>query len=151
MIKKIFTEVYGEESNIKPKRPSDPKAATALGALKGFKDRNGQQGLRFNEDSRSQKVVMLGDARTINPDMNDTVTYSIDIRENVENFVDMFFKIYSSDQPFFTKEEVLSSLNYIEGDPMLEFGSKLSDSMFFQYISLLMEQLSIKIVERVSH
>lgn len=151
MIKKIFTEVYGEESHIKSEKPRDPKAATALGALKGFRDRNKQQGLRFNEDSRNQKVVMLGDAQTINPDMNDTANYSSDIRENIENFVDLFFKIYNSDQPFFTKDEVMGSLDYIEGDPMLEFGRKLSDSMFFQYISLLMEQLSIKIVRRVSH
>lgn len=151
MIQKIFSEVYGMESHVGSECPRDPKAATALGALKGVRTLGKKDGLQFNEDSKNQKVVMLGDASTVNPDMNDTTTYNNEVRENVENFIEVFFKIYQSDQPFFTKDEVMRSLDYIDGDPMLEFRNKLSDSMFFQYIALLMEQLSIKIVKRVQH
>lgn len=149
MIQRIFGEVYGQDSHVTYKSPKDPKAATALGSLKGVKTKDRKDGLRFNEDSKNQKIVMLGDATTINPDMSNTASYNNDVRENVENFIDVFFRIYNSEQPFFSKDEVMKSLDYIDGDPMLEFHNKLSDSMFFQYISLLMEQLSYKIVERL--
>ena len=148
MIQNIFAEVYGMDSNLSYQSPKDPKAATALGSLKGVKTYGQVNGLQFNEDSMNQKIVMLGDSVTVNPDMSNTDSYNDDVRKNVENFVEVFFRIYNSSQPFFTKEDVIRCLNYIDGDPMLEFHSTLSDSMFFQYVSLLMEQLSIKIIER---
>jgi len=149
MIQSIFNKIYESDSRLSYQSPRDPKAATALGSLKGVRTIGQQDGLQFNEASKSQKIVMLGDAVTINPNMATLSTDVNGIRENVENFIDVFFDIYNSTQPFFTKEDVLDSLRYIDGDPMLTFQGKLSDSMFFQYISLLMEQLSIKITRRI--
>ena len=156
LVSKIFSYVYGSEATIPVESPKYPKAATAIGSLKGCK-KSGQTALKFNEESREQQVVMVGDGDTrfvmdidaSRIEMSDTTGYSESVMNNVKNFIEVFFKIYNSQTPYFTKDEVLQSLKYIEGDPKLNFSNSLSDSMFFQYISLLMEQLSIKMLKKL--
>ena len=69
------------------------------------------------------------------------------VRNNVLNFIDVFYDSYQG-TPNFDKNEVLDCMRYVDGDQMLSFDPYLANSMFFQYISLLMEQLSIKICQR---
>lgn len=156
LVNKIFSHVYGIDANIPVKSPDYPKAATAKGSLKGCKMR-GINALKFNEESREQQVVMVGDSDTCfdkdvdaaRVELEDTSGYSEAVIANVKNFIEVFFNCYNSQTPYFTKEDILESLEFVKGDPKLDFGTSLSDSMFFQYISLLMEQLSIKMLDRM--
>ena len=97
-------------------------------------------------DSTTRFVKNVEDSRI---ELSDTTGYSESVMANVEDFIKVFFNVYNSQSPYFTKEEVLQCLKYVEGDPKLNFTNILSDSMFFQYISLLMEQLSIKMLDKM--
>lgn len=156
LVNEIFSKVYGTDANITVVSQDFPKAATAKGSLKGCK-KTGKDALKFNEESREQQVVMVGDSDTCfdkdvdasSVELEDTSGYSEAVIANVKNFIEVFFNYYNSQTPYFTKEDILESLEFVKGDPKLDFGTSLSDSMFFQYISLLMEQLSIKMLDRM--
>lgn len=156
LVSKVFSCVYGSETSIPVESPKYPKAATAIGSLKGYK-KGGPNALKFNEESREQQVVMIGDSTTrfvkdvedSRIELSDTTGYSESVMANVKDFIDVFFNVYNSQSPYFTKEEVLQSLEYVKNDPKLNFSNTLSDSMFFQHISLLMEQLSIRILNKM--
>lgn len=149
--------VNGNNSNIAISYPNDPKAATAYGSLKGCL-MNGPAALQFNENSTSSQVVMLGDDSTIfemdNQNGAAQVTGSkeehlLQVKKNVQNFIHVFFECYKGQAPIFTEKEVLDMLEFgTYNESKLNFDSTLSDSMFFQYISLLMEQLSISICQK---
>lgn len=153
----IVSKVYGNNSNIAISYPNDPKAATAYGSLKGCL-MNGPAALQFNENSTSSQVVMLGDDSTIfemdNQNGAAQVTGSkeehlLQVKKNVQNFIHVFFECYKGQAPIFTEKEVLDMLEFgTYNESKLNFDSTLSDSMFFQYISLLMEQLSISICQK---
>lgn len=153
----IVSKVYGKDAKISISSPNDPKAATAYGSLKGCL-MDGPTALQFNENSTSSQVVMLGDDSTIfemdNQNGSAQVAGSQDellrqVKKNVQNFIHLFFECYKGQAPIFTEEEVLEKLDFgTDNDSKLNFGSTLSDSMFFQYISLLMEQLSISICQK---
>ena len=149
--KRIFSKVYGQACDrIKITFVQRPKAATTLGALKG-----NRSNLQFNENSASKQVKMLGDENSIysvNPlqpqiNIEDAKEKMNAVRNNVLNFIDVFYDSYQG-TPNFDKNEVLDCMRYVDGDQMLSFDPYLANSMFFQYISLLMEQLSIKICQR---
>lgn len=97
-------------------------------------------------DSTTRFVKDVEDSRI---ELSDTTGYSESVMANVKDFIDVFFNVYNSQSPYFTKEEVLQSLEYVKDDPKLNFSNTLSDSMFFQHISLLMEQLSIRILNKM--
>ncbi len=150
LISNIFTQVYGKPCKIEVSSPDYPKGATALGALKGH-----ESDLKFNDDSASAQVKLLGDAKTkfdVNPlqpeiKLQNPEESMKDIRQNVLDFIEAFYQSYQS-TPYLPKEQVLECMKYVDGDRMLSFDQYLANSMYFQYISLLMEQMSIKIVDK---
>ena len=154
MIDAIFKQVYENNGGqVDTVCQGNPKAATAYGSLKGS-----LSNLQFNAASQSSQLVMLGDAETVfnkNPLMPVNVApdqienYQKSIYDNVVAFINMFFdSIYSYRQnPCFSKKEVLDALAYIKGSSMLNLNATLTDSMFFQYISLLMEELSVRMID----
>lgn len=141
--------------DLKIRKPDNPKAATVHGALKGFCKRQ----LATNEDSSDKRIVMLGDDKTVYNVREDEggaiVNYSGDyrkaVKENVINFVKMFYDIiYPTTSPVCRMDEVLKAVDFVENDGHLKIGNdmKLSDSLFFQYIALLMQKLSFDLKEK---
>lgn len=157
LVKKIFDNVYSSTEPVPTQSPGYPKAATAIGSLKGY-ERRGISQLKFNADSADSQVVMLGDDTTsFDIDANNPIAfldegqnYSERVVENVKHFIDVFYSVLNTRTPYFTKDEVLRLLGFVGDDPKLHFDQSISDSMFFQYISLLMEQLSIGICDRMN-
>lgn len=152
LINNIFAEVYDKQlaKQIEISGPRClPKAATAYGSLDGYKQQ-GRGQLKFNEDSK-QQVVMLGDGETVFPaghkiEDENAVNFIGKVKGNVEKFIDVFFKVYNGQ---IEKSVVISQLEDIGVDnDKLKFDKVLSDSMFFQYIALLMERLSREIVKK---
>ena len=154
MIDVIFKCIYGggfDDKKVSVVSQGNPKAATAYGALKGA-----GYNLAFNDDSQSQQLVMLGDSETIfEKQLYVPIQIEADdqlsemVYQNVKDFIHVFFeKVYSyRGHSCFTEQEVMIALDYIKGNSLLKFGTTLSDSMFFQYISLLMEQLSVEMIQ----
>lgn len=157
-VRKIFDIVYNSTESVPTQSPRYPKAATAIGSLKGY-ERQGNQQLKFNADSADNQVVMLGDETTsFDIDANNPIAYLTEgedytnrVMKNVKHFIDVFYSVLNTRTPYFTKDQMLKCLNFVGDDPKLHFDMSISDSMFFQYISLLMEQLSIGICERMKN
>ena len=159
MITDIFKFIYGTVEgfeDFKIRKPENPKAATVHGALKGFCKKQ----LATNEDSYDKQIVMLGDDKTVYAVHEEEGGATIDkgdyknaVKENVKNFVEMFYNmIYTTASPVLTKNDVLKAVDYVENDSHLKINdSKLSDSLFFQYIALLMQKLSFDLKERYDH
>lgn len=153
----IVSTVYGQNAKFSISTPNDPKAATAFGSLKGSQMTD-SSALKFNEDSTNKQVVMLGDDSSIlDMDQNDGSASVMEsqnvlldkVKANVKKFIDVFYQCFKGQAPVFSKEEMLEMLDFgTDGDSKLNFGAQLSDSMFFQYISLLMEQMSIRICQK---
>ena len=64
---------------------------------------------------------------------------------NVKEFIEMFYsKIYTTRTPKITKEQMIHKLDKVNGNHALRVPQSglLSDSLFFQYIALLLEQIS---------
>lgn len=165
MIRTIFEHVYCAEDGgtvtkediveMKIRKPNDPKAATVRGALKGYS--KGQ--LATNEDAAAMRIVMLGDKSTVYNLKEDeggaSVSYDGDYREavkqNVIDFVEMFYsKIYTVNSPVVSKEQALRAVEYVKNNGRLKIAKSalLSDSLFFQYVALLMEKLSFDLAEK---
>jgi len=129
-------------------RPKAPKAATVNGALKGL-----SMGIELNEKSKAGRVVMAGDATTaqelLPADGGADVGANFDVvgkvLPNVKEFIEMFYsKIYTTRTPLITKQQMLHKLDMVNGNYALRVphSGLLSDSLFFQYIALLLEQVS---------
>lgn len=159
-IREIFRYVYqkfgGENGNaavngidhMQITRPIAPKAATVNGALKGL-----SMGIELNENSKARRVVMAGDATTaqelLPADGGADVGANFDVvgkvLPNVKEFIEMFYsKIYTTRTPMITKQQMLHKLDLVNGNYALRVPQSglLSDSLFFQYIALLLEQIS---------
>ena len=158
-IKAIFEYVYrtfgGDEgsdavagiSNMQITNPPAPKTATVNGALKGL-----TRGLELNDASKAGRIVMAGDSCTaleLNPQdggafVGNDYDVTANVLPNVKQFIDMFYSvIYTTRSPRITKQQMVSYLNLINGNYALNIppSGVISDSLFFQYIALLMEQL----------
>ncbi len=131
----------------------NPKAATVYGALEGSKKGK----LSFNDDARASRVVAFGDDKTI--ERIDVADKGIptkrlqgreeEVYENVKTFIDMFYDAYGNATPIMSKEDMLHALEFIKGDEKNKVnGDFLSDSLFFQYVSLLMEQISYELLNK---
>lgn len=159
-IKKAFTTVYGKPEadakkiEVTPYR--NPKAATVYGALEGCKN----DMLTFNDNARESRVVAFGDDKTF--ERIDVLDDGIptrklmgreeDVFKNVKKFIDFFYSSYGNSKPVVSKEDMLDALEYIKGDSKNKVtGDFLSDSLFFQYISLLMEQVSRKMCKNLKN
>lgn len=166
MIRSIFKYVYemDEEKgslsmlaaekvdNIDLPSQKNPKAATAWGALKGIYS----QTLATNDESHACQVIPLGDKGTVfdaDPHINGAnigENYDIKsaVKPNVEAFIDMFYSIiYKIPKPDISKDMLISALDFIKDNDRIcvPANGVISQSLFFQYISLIMERLSIKI------
>lgn len=166
-IKKIFKYVYSSgnknTSNVidaiddmKIKKPDNPKAATVRGALKGFCKNQ----LATNENSSEKQTIMLGDDKTTYIYKEEDGAAIVDfngnyldaVTQNVYNFVEMFYEIiFTTASPVLTKEEMIKAIDFVKGNSRLKINSnsKLSDSLFFQYIALVMEKISFDLRDRI--
>ena len=161
-IREIFKYVYekfgGEEgksaisgiNQMQITNPPAPKTATVNGALKGL-----SKGIELNEASKTGRIVMSGDSYTaldiLPADGGADVGTDFNVEErvlpNVKEFIEMFYsKVYTTKSPQITKEQMFSYLELINGNYALQVPPTglISDSLFFQYIALLMEQVSTK-------
>ena len=159
-IKKIFKYFYGDaydEEDFKIKTLDNPKTATSLGALKGYKNSlTGNPGLAFGVENDIAQVVMLGDKTTkykVAPGHN-SVTVTIDdekktaVENNVTQFVDFFYEnLWDEAEQTFKKANVIKYIQIAGKDDKMKFKKTLSESIFFQYISLIMENISAKMIE----
>ena len=151
MLKDIFKYVLDESlaydiEEMKIRKPDNPKAATAKGALVGYV--NGW--LATNNAARTNRIVMLGDESTtyeVRPSDNGArLDYAGDYRDevmkNVEKFVEMFYDIiYTTTRPAIGKERIINALpKYAR--PRAVQNNELSDSLFFESIAKLMTKIS---------
>ncbi|MDE5886626.1 MAG: hypothetical protein K2H46_03455 [Muribaculaceae bacterium] len=157
-LRKAFQTVYGKtaeevKTTIEVTPYRNPKAATVYGALEG----NRNEVLSFNDDARRSRVVAFGDEETIKriDVVDDGIPTPIlvgkegNVYKNVLKFIDMFYEAYGNSRPIMSKEDMIKCLDYIKGDEKNKVnGDFLSDSLFFQYISLLMEQVSRKLLKK---
>ncbi len=161
MIRSIFKYVYEQEGTEETKRAASyadnielpnirsPKAATTRGALKGMY--SGQ--LATNNSSMSKQVVMLGDADSVydvipaqgGANIGNAFDIKSAVRPNVEAFIEMFYDVvYTSPTPAFSKDRAQQALSFIKDNLSIAVPRSgiISDSMFFQYIALLMQRIS---------
>lgn len=159
MIRNIFQYVYESSENsaiiasaatdMQIINPKNPKAATVHGALKGYC--KGQ--LATNASATADQVVMLGDASTVfdvkvgegGAQVSFDGDYKEAIKVNIKTFIEMFYKIvYTTASPVLEKDKVIKAVDYVSGDSHLRISDNgvLSDSLFFQYVALVMQKLS---------
>lgn len=159
MIRNIFAVVYEDRTinkigGIKICSNPKPKAATVNGALLGLN----QGTLATNRESATNRVVMLGDCAhsySVDPNVGYAVVdnkdgYKDAVKENVNKFFEYFYdKVYTTASPVRTIEHVKEAIDYVSGDPKLNLPDNgiISDSFFFQYIALVMQELSMDLVE----
>lgn len=157
MIKRIFSYVYdgnNEADFITISNNPNPKAATVHGALKGLNAGT----LATNRDSNTASVVMLGDestVATVDGWGHHTVNVNGDYAENVKNNVIKFFELFYNDlyntvTPILTLNEIERFVDQVSGDPRLKLPQNglIKDSLFFQYVALVMQQISIVLAKR---
>lgn len=159
LLRKAFQTAYAENEEVANKRIDvneyeNPKAATVYGALKGNMDGT----LSFDTNALMNRVVAFGDDKTfkkIDVDGGSGIPTAglmgqeDEVYKNVKQFIDMFYDTYGNAIPIINKEEMIECLDFIKGDSKNKVAEGfLSDSLFFQYISLLMEQVSIKLLKR---
>lgn len=151
MIRDIFKYVY-EGINMDEMlvdKPSNPKATTVKGALKGYQRRL----LETNQNSNRNCFVLLGDEKSVydlNPidggaNVECDGDYKNAVRTNVEKFIEMFYSVvYKTANPALDKERVLKAVNFYKNSDKLAVprNGVLSDSLFFQYIALIMQKVS---------
>ena len=159
-IRDIFEYVYqkfGDEqgqsaikeiNNMIISNPPNPKTATVNGALQGL-----SKGMELNEASKAGRVVMVGDsstAKVLLPTEGGAevgVDYDVNgkVLPNVQEFIEMFYsKVYTTRTPKIDKSKMLYYLGMIKGNHALRVPQSglLSESLFFRYIALLIEQVS---------
>ena len=161
MIRTIFAHVYGvtaeraDDIIIAPAK--NPKTATVNGALIGLS----QGSLATNTTSQTNKnVVMLGDNATICEItaanggvavVSNADSYKEDVKKNVNEFLELFYgKIYTTVQPVITLDAVKKVVNAVYGNSRLSLPNNgiITDSFFFQYIALVMEQISYNLTQQ---
>lgn len=156
-LRKAFQNAYGADEakarKIEVTPYESPKAATVYGALEG----NNSEMLSFNDNARESRVVAFGDDKTFEYiDVNEDGIPSTalegreeDVYQNVVKFIDMFYNAYGHKTPPMSKEDMLECLEFIKGDDKNKVsGDFLSDSLFFQFVSLLMEQVSTRLLKK---
>lgn len=157
MIRDIFRHVYGgiDMKEMLIDKPQNPKATTVRGALKGFQAGS----LETNQNSSRNCVVLLGDEKSVfdlNPmdggaNVDCDNDYKETVRNNVENFIEMFYTVvYKTANPALDKERVMNAVEFYKNSDKLVIPSNgvLSDSLFFQYIALIMQKVSEELMTK---
>ncbi|MBQ3732477.1 MAG: cell division FtsA domain-containing protein [Bacteroidales bacterium] len=152
-IRDIFKNVYGTAfaEDLRIVKPANPKSTTALGALKGYKNsKMGIPGLAFDGNDRIAQVVMLGDQNNCY-DANSKsggaqVNVSDDMKQQVEDnvcqFISLFYEMVDDAEMVIPQDKVKSFVPSVGKDMLLKPSDILMESVFFQYISLIMEKIS---------
>lgn len=157
----VFKHFYGElfnEDDFDVVPQDNPKTATAIGALIGYRNNEtGDPGLVFGVDEDIRQVVMLGDGNTkyeIKKGKN-SVDVDVDnqkkeqVANNVREFVNLFYtELWPDADDCFKRTEVESFINVATTSKMMTTRGRLSESLFFQYISLMMENISAKMYKK---
>lgn len=156
-LRKAFQFVYGTDDadarKIEVTPYPNPKAATVYGALQGNKNKT----LSFNDNARKSRVVAFGDDKTFEyiDSANDGIPAGTlagreeEVYKNVLKFIDMFYESCGHHTPKMDKSTMLECLDFIKNDAKNEVnGDFLSDSLFFQFVSLLMEEVSRRLVKK---
>lgn len=148
MVQVIFNQVYGRECDIKIVKAKNPKAATALGALKGYN----KHALATNTAATTNQMTMLGDDKTVyaggthNVAREDVKALRDSVLDNAKAFTDLFYKEFAGNNPPISKDEIDNCLDRVQKDNRLNIrGGIVSNTLFFNHIALMMEQASIKI------
>ena len=151
MVQVIFNQVYGRECDIKIVKAKNPKAATALGALKGYN----KHALATNTAATTNQMTMLGDDKTVyaggthNVAREDVKALRDSVLDNAKAFTDLFYKEFAGNNPPISKDEIDNCLDRVQKDNRLNIrGGIVSNTLFFNHIALMMEQASIKIWEK---
>lgn len=151
MVQAIFDQVYGKQCSIKTVRARDPKAATALGALKGYN----KHALAINAEAATTQKTMLGDNKTVydggthNVAGEDVKALRDSVQTNAKAFIDLFYSEFAGTDTPISKDEIVECLNRVQNDNRLNIrGNIVSNTLFFNHIALMMEQASIKIWEK---
>ena len=154
-LRNVLAQLYGvDPSEVKSKlvHVEQPKRATVYGSIKGLEN----EYIQFNTDQGQKRVIAFGDADTIEfPEEGEDgipaghVKGKVDkVYENVKVFIDLFYQSQGNRTPKMKKEVMLECLDNIKGDPKNDVPDEfLTDSLFFQFISLLMEEISANFAE----
>ena len=153
-INQAFSAIYGKDIKINAKYHPNPKTATVRGALKGEYNNT----IAFGNDANRLRAIMVGDSQTVGlaPDQyglkKDNYTEQLDaVRDNVLQFVKMFY----STLPLGKNPVEISDMEKFidkasEAKQVKNTGPYLTDSMFFQYISIIMERMSAQLYEKLT-
>lgn len=152
----VLAKLYGvEPSQVKTKlvHVERPKRATVYGSIKGLDNRY----IEFNTEQGQKRVVPFGDASmvwAIEDSEPGIPAGQIEgkvglVYENVKSFIDLFYESFGNRLPKMKKDVMLECLENIKGDPKNSVPADgfLTDSLFFQFISLLMEEVSANFAE----
>lgn len=155
MFRAIFEHIYGEKAHkLTIKNQENPKYATARGALLGM-----VQEMSINENANESSKVMLGDGEyvfdgtlaTLSAELMTGEKYKTLVKKNVENFLKLWYSQLDFNlKKQISEEELLEDLERIASNRRLTIqDGRFSDSLFFQYISLLMEVISYNLKEKI--
>lgn len=152
-IVKIFKKIYGEDfyEGMRIETPQNPKSTTALGALKGYKNAQlGLPGLTYDGNDKMAQVVLLGN-KTDCFDVDNQIggaairvdeTMQKDVMDNVKEFIALFYELFSQAERIIPQAKVCSFVDEADKDPLLDPSDVLMDSIYFQYVSIVMEKIS---------
>lgn len=149
----VFSNIYGKVVTVKTQYHPNPKTATVRGALKGENNKT----LAFGVNAYELRAIMVGDAETVGmaPDQNglkrDQYTEQLEaVKDNVINFVEKFYgTLPLGKHPIEIDDMKLFIDKASQSSQVRNTGSYLTDSMFFQYISLIMERMSAQLYEQL--
>lgn len=157
----IFKHFYGDlfkENDFDIVPQSNPKTATTIGALVGYRNnKTDNPGLVFGVEKDIKQVVMLGDRNTkyevkkgknsVNVDVNDEKKNLV--ADNVREFVALFYtELWPDADECFKRTDVEAFIDVATTSDKMTINGKLSESLFFQYIALLMENISAKMCKK---
>ena len=155
MIKTIFKHIYdgnNETQQIAIKPHPTPKTATVRGALLGLNEGT----LKTNNESITDSVVMLGDESTIaelyqgEHTVNVSGDYAENVKKNVIKFFELFYReLYRTATPMLKLDDIKRIVDSVSADPRLKLPQSglIKDSLFFQYMALVMQEISFKLVD----
>lgn len=154
-LRTVLAKLYGkpvEEIETKIKHVPSPKRATVYGSIKGLEN----EYINFNTVEGQHRVVAFGDADTVCAIEEGEIGIPAgrlegkigQVYENVKNFIGLFYEAQGNRIPKLKQEEMLKCLDIIKGAPENNVPEDfLTDSLFFQFISLLMEEVSANFAE----
>ena len=179
LVKRIFEAYYGTTTDLQVQLLDHPKTAAAEGALKiindpdllrsatlrtqvtGGKEEKGLIVYTFGDiDGDNHKILNTKDFSTLDrkydtPGGADLAKMRENLQQNVIDFIELFDKVVCGDMyekypDGITKDWLIAKVKDIAFDNLrLQVGRYISDSYFFNYIALLMESISLKMIENV--